>query len=89
MLWPTPPTQVGHYAAVFTGLDSHDVVLENAVGAVDGVSPALLGFTILILTDTRTALLGLVFAVLVASLSLFTRRRRFCWRSQSAPSYWH
>lgn len=74
-LWPIPPTQVAHYAAVAAGLA---VVLwmsgllkrELTLLAVVVAGP------ILIFTHTRTALVAMLAGVLVAGLSLFTTRAR-------------
>lgn len=78
-IWPMFPTQVAQYAAVATGLT---VVLW--LGRLVSGRVALTGITlavaILLLTHTRTALIGLVAGILVAGLSLFTisaRVRRF------------
>lgn len=78
-LWNIPPTEVGHYAAVITGL----VVVFWLGGVLRGraaVLVALAGVTIIVLSHTRTALVGMVAALLVAGLSLITtkaRARRF------------
>ncbi len=74
-IWPVPPTQVAHYAAVLAGTT---IVLWFA-GLVKPRSAAIvtgLGVVILLLTHTRTALIGLLVGVLVAGLSLFLSRRR-------------
>jgi hypothetical protein len=75
ILWPIPPTQVGHYAAVATGLT---VVLWLAGLLRRGVAVAsvLVAVPVLLLTHTRTALIALVAGVLIAGLSLFTARTR-------------
>ncbi len=68
-IWPAPATQVAHYAAVTIGL----VVVLWLCGERRGrttlysIIPALI---ILLLTHTRTALLGLVVGLVVASLSM-------------------
>lgn len=75
IIWPIPPTQVAHYAAVtagmacvlwFAGLLRRSYALVIFVGAVG----------ILVLTHTRTALIALLAGILVAGLSLFTGRQR-------------
>lgn len=74
-IWPVPPTQVAHYAAVLAGLT---IVLWFA-GLMDGRATALvtgLSAGVLVLTHTRTAVVGLLVGVLVAGLSLFLTRRR-------------
>lgn len=73
--WPIPPTQVAHYAAEFTGL----AILLWFAGALQrrtAVVMALIGFAVLVLTHTRTALVGLVVGLLVASASIFITNRR-------------
>jgi hypothetical protein len=75
VIWPMGPTQVAQYAAVAAGLT---VVLW--LGRLLRGRVALAGVTfavaILILTHTRTALVGLVMGILVAGLSLFTINAR-------------
>ncbi|MGP8149126.1 MAG: O-antigen ligase family protein [Acidimicrobiales bacterium] len=74
-IWPIPPTQVAHYAAVtagliavlwFCGLIHRKLALTLFIGST----------TILVLTHTRTALVATLVGILVAGISLFTRRRR-------------
>jgi hypothetical protein len=74
-IWPIPPTQVAHYAAItagmaavlwFSGLLRRNLALAVFLGSV----------AVLVLTHTRTALIALLAAILVAGLSLFTGRRR-------------
>jgi O-antigen ligase len=73
--WPIGPTQVAHYAAVTTGLGIvlwlSGLVRRNAALALTSF-----GLLALILTHTRTAVVGLVVGVLVAGASLFLVRRR-------------
>jgi hypothetical protein len=74
-LWPIPPTQVAHYAAVFTGLSIvlwFSGMLAFRWAAIAGTA----GFSILILTHTRTALIGAFLGILVGGLSLFMSRKR-------------
>ncbi len=75
VIWPMGPTQVGQYAAVAAGVTSVLWLARLLSGRV-----ALAGVTfavaILLLTHTRTALLGLVAGMLVAGLSLFTNNAR-------------
>ena len=73
-IWPIPPTQVGHYAAVTAGL----VAVLWFCGLVhrNAAVPLFIGSTtILVLTHTRTALIAMLAGILVAGISLFTRRR--------------
>lgn len=68
-IWPMPATQVAHYAAVATGL----VIVLWFCGHLPGRKAGwIIGgcFVILLLTHTRTALVALILAVLVAGLSL-------------------
>ena len=74
-IWPIPPTQVAHYAAVlagttvvlwFTGLVKPRMAILMTAG----------GLGVLVLSHTRTALVAFFVALLVASLSLFCSRRR-------------
>ena len=74
ILWPVPPTQVAHYAAVLVGMT---VVLWLA-GAPrskwTGVVIAV-GFVVLILTHSRGALVAMLVGIVVACLSLFLSRK--------------
>ncbi|MGW1342870.1 hypothetical protein ACWCOV_17605 [Kribbella sp. NPDC002412] len=75
ILWPIPPTQVGHYAAVATGLTIvlwFSGLLRRSVALVS----VLVAVPVLLLTHTRTALVALLAGVLIAGLSLFTARTR-------------
>jgi len=70
-----PATQVAHYAAVVLGL----VVVLWLSGKVRGQATALIAVVtvaILILTHTRTALVGTVAGILVAGLSLIVAKAR-------------
>lgn len=74
-LWPIPPTQVAHYAAVMTGL----VVVLWFCGQLRGRTTALIAaaaMAILVLTHTRTALIGLIAGLLVAGMSLIVAKAR-------------
>jgi O-Antigen ligase len=74
-LWPTPPTQVAEFSAVTMGL----IIIMWLSGYVRGRIALLIvvpGVFILLETHTRTALLGLVVALMVAGLSLITARAR-------------
>ena len=69
-LWPIPPTQVGHYAAVLLGC----TVLLWFGGAVRGRTAwwtLLLAGGALIGAHTRTALLGMAIGLAVAGASMF------------------
>jgi hypothetical protein len=74
-IWPIPPTQVAHYSAELTGL----TLLLWMCGLINRRTALVLvvpSFAVLLLTETRTALLGLVVGLVVACLSLFTANRR-------------
>jgi hypothetical protein len=75
VLWFITPTQVAHYAAVTLGL----VLVLWLCGKARG-RPTLLvvvpAVTMLILTHTRTALIGVAAGILVASLSLIVAKAR-------------
>jgi len=74
-LWPVPPTQVGHYAAVLFGTSAvlwlcRVITGRHALVAVTASAIALIG------THTRTALLGAAIGVVLASASLFLGHAR-------------
>jgi hypothetical protein len=75
VIWPVPPTQVAHYAAVTFGI----VVVLWLCGSVSGrytlLTVSVTG-VILVLTHTRTALLGMMVGLVVAGLSLFMTKAR-------------
>jgi hypothetical protein len=74
-LWPMPPTQVALYAAVTAGL----VVVLWFGGQLRGRTTAMVvavALAILVLTHTRTALVGLIAGILVAGLSLIVVKAR-------------
>jgi O-antigen ligase len=74
-VWPIPATQVAHYMAELTGLS----ILLWMCGILSRRRALMLivpGFVALIATHTRTALVGMVVGLVVASLSLFTSSRR-------------
>lgn len=74
-LWPIPPTQVAHYAAEVAGLTAvmwlAGIMRPRNAAVVFGAA-----LIILVLTHTRTALIALLVAVCVASISLFAWKRR-------------
>lgn len=74
-IWPIPSTHVGQYAAVATGL----AVVLWLTRKIDGRSTALVvvpAVVLLLLSHTRTALLGLVAALLLSSLTLASTNAR-------------
>lgn len=74
-IWPIPPTQVAHYAAVLVGLTAV-LWLAGMVSRRSALLVILPGLAAVIGTHTRTALLAAMVAVLVGGLSLFTGSRR-------------
>lgn len=74
-IWPIWPTQVGQYGALATGL----AIVLWLTRSIDGRSATVVAapaVVMLLLSHTRTALIGLVVAVVVAGLSLgFTNTR--------------
>jgi hypothetical protein len=74
-LWPIPPTQLAHYAAVATGL----VVVLWFCGQMRGRTTALISawaLALLLLSHTRTALVGLIAGILIAGMSLVVAKPR-------------
>ncbi len=74
-VWPVPPTQVAHYAAVATGL----VIVLWFCGHMRGRTTLIavaVGGALLLLTHTRTALAALIASLLVAGLSLIVAKPR-------------
>jgi hypothetical protein len=74
-IWPMPPTQVAHYAAELAGL-AVLLWLCRMVSRRWMVAVALPSVGVVLLTHTRTALIGLGAGLIVAGLSLFSSRRR-------------
>ena len=75
VLWPVPATQVAHYAAVTLGM----VLMLWFCGRLGGrrvLVICVLAAFILIMTKTRTALLGGLGGVIVGGLSLIASTRR-------------
>ena len=75
VIWPIPPTQVAHYAAVTAGITVVLWLCGLASGRV-ALLTLLTGGGILVLTHTRTALTGMMAGILVAGLSLFIAKAR-------------
>lgn len=75
VIWPVPTTQVAHYAAVLAGVT---IVLWFAHLVRPRTTAIVVGLSVvaLVLTHTRTALVGMLAGVLVAGLSLFLSRQR-------------
>ncbi len=75
IIWPIPPTQVGHYAAVAAGL-TVVLWLSGLLRRSAALASVLVAIPVLLLTHTRTALIAMLAGVLIAGLSLFTARTR-------------
>jgi hypothetical protein len=73
--WPVPPPQVAHYSAVMVGLVAVLWLSGKLRGRVTIVIVAL-GIVALLLTHTRTALVGMIAGILVAGLSLIVAKAR-------------
>jgi hypothetical protein len=74
-LWPTPPTQIAHFAAVTTGL----VIVLWLSGLMRGritLFAVPVTAAMLLLTHTRTALIAMLAGIFVGGLSLFMIRAR-------------
>jgi hypothetical protein len=74
-IWPMPPTQVAHYAAELTGL-AVLFWLCRMVSRRWMLAVVIPSVAVLLLSHTRTALIGIGAGLLVAGLSLFSSRRR-------------
>jgi type II secretory pathway pseudopilin PulG len=75
VVWPIPPTQLAHYAAVVIGITVILWFCGHMRGRTTGLVVAVSG-AILILTHTRTALVGMVAGIVVAGLSLIVSKAR-------------
>lgn len=74
-LWDIPPTQVAHYSAVTIGL----TIILWFGGLVSGrvtLAVTLAGSVLLVLTHTRTALVGMIAGILIAGMSLIMAKAR-------------
>jgi hypothetical protein len=74
-IWPIAATQVAHYAAVMAGL----AVVLWLCGEIRGRSALIItvvSMVIVVLTHTRTALVGLIAGILIAGLSLVAAKPR-------------
>ncbi|HUA40927.1 MAG TPA: O-antigen ligase family protein [Streptosporangiaceae bacterium] len=74
-IWPDPPTQVAHYAAVMVGIVLLLWLCSLVSGRLAFIAVAV-GVPILLLTHTRTALVAMLAGVLVGGISLFRARAR-------------
>ena len=74
-IWPIPPTQMAHYAAIVVGIVALLWLSGRLSGRVTLAVVAVVG-SMLLLTHTRTALLAMVVGLFVAALSLFAAKSR-------------
>ena len=74
VLWSIPPPQVAQYAGVAAGI-ALTLWMSGRLGR-SGLAIAVSGLLIVLLTQTRTAIIALAAGVLCASLSLFLSRSR-------------
>lgn len=74
-LWPIPPPQVAHYAAILLGT-SAVLWMCRVIGGRHALLAILIGAGVLIGTHTRTALLGAIIGLVVAAASLFLGHAR-------------
>jgi O-antigen ligase len=70
ILWPVPPTQVGHYAAVLFGTTAVLWLCRVISGRHALLALSVTGL-VLVGTHTRTALLAMTLGLVVATASLF------------------
>lgn len=78
VIWPIPPTQVAHYAAILFGT-TLALWLCHVISGKNAAITCTVTAAVLIATHTRTAILALVVGLAVAGASLFlghTRARR-------------
>jgi hypothetical protein len=75
VLWGIPPTQTAHYAAVTAGLVTILWLCGHIRGRV-ALAIVTVAVTMLLLTRTRTALVGMTAGILVAGMSLIVARSR-------------
>ena len=74
-LWPIPPTQVAHYAAVLAGI-TFVLMLSGAMRARRAWFIGTTAVVVLVMTHTRTALIALIVGLACAMITLLTSRRR-------------
>ncbi len=74
-LWPIPPTQVAHYSAVLLGT-SVILWMCRVITGRHAVVLILVAAAVIVGTHTRTALLGLLIGLVVATGSLFLGHAR-------------
>jgi O-antigen/teichoic acid export membrane protein len=74
-VWPIPSTQLAHYAAIVGGLAAV-LWFVGMLKRNTALTLVFLSFATIILSHTRTALVAMTIAVVIAGLSLFLRQRR-------------
>ena len=74
-LWPAPPTQVAHYAAMLIGISSVLWMCQVITNRHAGFA-LLVGGAAIVGTHTRTAVIGMLVGLLVAGGSLFLGHAR-------------
>lgn len=74
-IWPIPPTQVAHYAAVLLGT-SVILWMCRVIRGRHTLLATVVSVGVLIGTHTRTALLGVIIGLAIASASLFLGHAR-------------
>lgn len=74
-IWATPPTQIAHYAAILIGMATV-LWFCGKMQSRTVLLIALIAIPVLLLTRTRTALLGLIVGLVVSGLTLATSSAR-------------
>lgn len=74
-IWPMPPPQVAHYAALLLGT-SAILWMCRVVGGRHALLGIVLSVAVLVGTHTRTALIGTIAGLAIASASLFLGHAR-------------
>jgi hypothetical protein len=74
-IWPMPPPQVAHYAAVLLGT-SAILWMCRVIGGRHALLGIVVGVAVLLGTHTRTALIGTIAGLAIASASLFLGHAR-------------
>jgi hypothetical protein len=87
VVWPIPPTQVAHYAAILVGCTCV-LWFCRLVSSRRALGIGVAGGGILLLTHTRTALAAMLVGLILAGMSLLLTRSRvraaFAWTAATA-----
>lgn len=75
IIWPMPPTQVAEFAAILAGVTAV-LWFTHSLQGRPAVLTILGSLAIIVLSHTRTALVAMTVALLIAGLSLLLTRRR-------------